>query len=80
MNSLIWNYRGARKLISSNHLSRLIRLHNLGIIVLLETRVAGASAQKVCIHQLGLGWDSKFIVYVLVWGYYYTVEEEFWVD
>jgi len=48
MNVIIWNCRGAKKWSSSNHLSSLIRCHCPDIVVLLESRAAGLSAEKVC--------------------------------
>ncbi|KAL8167801.1 hypothetical protein V2J09_009300 [Rumex salicifolius] len=50
-----WNVQGAGSRSFLNNLKNLIRLHDLTILVLLETRISGSQANKVCAQ---IGFDG----------------------
>jgi len=47
MNVLIWNCKGALKPTFQSHVRELIRIHNLAILVLMETKVGGERAREI---------------------------------
>ena len=47
MNVIIWNCRGALKPNFQNHVRKLVRIHNLAILVVMETRIGGERAMGI---------------------------------
>ena len=47
MNVIIWNCRGALKPNFQNHVRELVRIHNLAILVVMETRIGRERARGI---------------------------------
>lgn len=48
MNAAFWNVRGANRVGFSNEINTLKRNHNLHFLAILEPRLSGIKAQKIC--------------------------------
>jgi len=67
MNVIIWNCWGALKLTFQIHVRELIQIHNLAILVLLETKVGGERVREITdqlpfdgvIHMDTIGYASE---------------------
>ena len=47
MNIIAWNCRGARKPAFKNYVRELVHIHDLAILIVMETRVGGDRAKEI---------------------------------